>query len=602
MIYGYSLNQKRGTPQMNKRKIVFPLILILAFSLLISLKIYPLFGANNQVSNCDNIINWSAHGGTIELDTADKQEGSSSISFTSTGNAYWLEANCNPTGTWDWSDYEYIQFWLKTNDVNRIMSIYVYDSEGQEARKYGLNSGMDNDVWSEKIIGFTGFNVIPSGFDWSSIDRIVILQYSQYQTGHLFKVDGVQVGPEGVDDIEPPEYSILAHSNTMANQPTEFSCLWSDDVGLSGFVLSTNNTGTWVNSTWMSLGGTSGWSNLTQTISPTAELIQYKFYCNDTSNNWGQTNAKAFIVSHSVTSFPFDDNFDDETTDSSKWVKFEKYLGTVSEINGRVETTVSEPPGAAGYVTKNKIDVNDIDVRIDVSNAHLCEAAFSITLDGTYDHFWYSNDFYCIEKHGHSNETLIKVRTNGGERIVLYQNTWTGPNGSFRIRIQDGYIYFYEEGNMIYTETYRLRSDYCYVHFEANTWSSEYYGIDYFDNFSLSYSHPASSDISVTTSSSSAPSAFEVTIGGKLTQQDSGAGIPNAPVLVSYSYHPDLMSYIPSDKGWTVIGTAVTDANGDYSITWFADSSGYFVVEAFYPGTGGTLGASTSTTILIDNS
>lgn len=400
-------------------------------------------------------------------------------------------------------------------------------------------------------------------------------------------------------DITPPTYLNLAHNNTIAGQQTKFSCLWSDDVGLSGFIFSTNNTGAWVNSTWTSLSGTSGWSNVTQMLNSMAVVVQYRFYCNDTSNNWHKTTTRSFVVSSSVMSFPFDDNFDDNIMNSTKWVRFEKNNGTVSEANGRVEINVLDPPGAAGYITKTKYDLSYSDIRIDVSNEHLCEATLVITLDGLYDHFWYSNDFYSIEKHRYSNEILVKVRTNGGERIFLYNDTWTGPNGSLRIRIQEGRIYFYEEDNLIYSEAYRLDSYYGYIHFEADTWSNNYYGMDYFDNFSLTYLPPVSSSISIAVSPSIALVGFEVKILGQLTCQQNGTGISNAPLLVSYRYHPDLMSYIPSEKGWNIISTVTTDTHGGYSVTWFVMSSGYYVVEAFYPGFGNVQGASNFTNLLI---
>jgi len=44
-------------------------------------------------------------------------------------------------------------------------------------------------------------------------------------------------------------------NNTVAGKPTLFSLNWTDDVGLSGYIFSTNNTGTWVNDTWISFPG-----------------------------------------------------------------------------------------------------------------------------------------------------------------------------------------------------------------------------------------------------------------------------------------------------------------------------------------------------------
>jgi len=53
-------------------------------------------------------------------------------------------------------------------------------------------------------------------------------------------------------DIEYPQYYNDSVNNTYAGQPTEFSLYWTDNVGLSGYIFSTNNTGTWKNDSWVS--------------------------------------------------------------------------------------------------------------------------------------------------------------------------------------------------------------------------------------------------------------------------------------------------------------------------------------------------------------
>jgi PGF-pre-PGF domain-containing protein len=55
-----------------------------------------------------------------------------------------------------------------------------------------------------------------------------------------------------VQESEPPKYFDSASNNTVAGQPTLFSLNWTDNVGLHGYVFSTNNTGTWTNDTWSS--------------------------------------------------------------------------------------------------------------------------------------------------------------------------------------------------------------------------------------------------------------------------------------------------------------------------------------------------------------
>ena len=206
--------------------------------------------------------------------------------------------------------------------------------------------------------------------------------------------------------------------------------------------------------------------------------------CKVTPNDVYQDGIAKFSNS---TTIGFVDTFDDNSANLAIWKKLEKNNGTVSETNGRVEISVetAPPSGTAGYITIKSYDLSNSDIRIDVSNQYLCEAALAITLDGIDDHFWYSDNFYAIEKHRYSETCKVKKRVDGGDWIYLYDGNWTGPTGSLRIRIHEGIIYFYEEDNLRYSEQFGLSSYNLYIHFEANTWGDGYFGTDYFDNFML---------------------------------------------------------------------------------------------------------------------
>jgi hypothetical protein len=49
---------------------------------------------------------------------------------------------------------------------------------------------------------------------------------------------------------QAPQYFNNFVNNTIAGKSTLFSLNWTDDVGLSGYIFRTNNTGTWQNDTW----------------------------------------------------------------------------------------------------------------------------------------------------------------------------------------------------------------------------------------------------------------------------------------------------------------------------------------------------------------
>jgi len=176
------------------------------------------------------------------------------------------------------------------------------------------------------------------------------------------------------------------------------------------------------------------------------------------------------------------DRFDDDLTDSALWNLLEKNNGIVSERNGRVECSVVSSSGVAGYITKSSYDLSDCDVQVDVSNLHLAELTLAIAVEGIDDHFWWNDNFYVVAKQNVHGTCAISERVDGGDPVSLYNEAWTGPTGSLRIRICNGTISFYEEDTLRYSEQFALSSTQCYMYLEGRTWSP-YAGMDYFDNF-----------------------------------------------------------------------------------------------------------------------
>jgi len=88
-------------------------------------------------------------------------------------------------------------------------------------------------------------------------------------------------------DGTSPSYSNVSTSTTVAGAVCQFSCKWTDDSGLSGYIFGCNNTGTWINETWTSLSGTEAWANVTKTLDSTVgDTIQYRWWCNNTDDSW----------------------------------------------------------------------------------------------------------------------------------------------------------------------------------------------------------------------------------------------------------------------------------------------------------------------------
>ena len=94
-------------------------------------------------------------------------------------------------------------------------------------------------------------------------------------------------------DSENPTYTTISTNTTRAGRPCLFRVLWWDDVGLSGFIFGTNNTGSWQNETWSDpWSGTpiAGYADVEKVLNSTAEIvIQWQVWANDTSNQWNST-------------------------------------------------------------------------------------------------------------------------------------------------------------------------------------------------------------------------------------------------------------------------------------------------------------------------
>jgi hypothetical protein len=100
----------------------------------------------------------------------------------------------------------------------------------------------------------------------------------------------------GVNLNDPPTYSNIAASTTRAGASATFSSHWNDDNGLSEFIFSTNNTGSWQNDTWTAFSSTPSWANVTKTLTSTVGVVGYRWYANDTDNAWSDTGTQTLMT------------------------------------------------------------------------------------------------------------------------------------------------------------------------------------------------------------------------------------------------------------------------------------------------------------------
>lgn len=95
------------------------------------------------------------------------------------------------------------------------------------------------------------------------------------------------VGPE---PNQPPTYSSHIANISLVEETVLFYLEVEDDNGLSGFIFSTNDSGTWVNDSWLPLSGTQDVIEVVKNIKPaTGMMIGWKAFINDTDNEWSIT-------------------------------------------------------------------------------------------------------------------------------------------------------------------------------------------------------------------------------------------------------------------------------------------------------------------------
>ena len=86
----------------------------------------------------------------------------------------------------------------------------------------------------------------------------------------------------------PPSYSSVVSEVLDDEAVISFSLY--DDQELSGYIFSTNETGAWVNETWIPVEGAIVDVNFTRAVYPAIGLVAWKAYFNDSDNAWSVSN------------------------------------------------------------------------------------------------------------------------------------------------------------------------------------------------------------------------------------------------------------------------------------------------------------------------
>ena len=141
-------------------------------------------------------------------------------------------------------------------------------------------------------------------------------------------------------DIKPPTYSNTGHNSTMAGKPALLYSLWQDNSGLSGFIFATNNTGSWVNNTWTGLSGSPAWANVSMVLNNRGQVtVGYRWYANDTSNNWNTTSTFTLTTISDDHQSPTYSSIQVSTTAASSQSRFSSFWQDNAGLYGYIFST-----------------------------------------------------------------------------------------------------------------------------------------------------------------------------------------------------------------------------------------------------------------------
>lgn len=98
-----------------------------------------------------------------------------------------------------------------------------------------------------------------------------------------------------------PAYSAVSTSSTRAGSSCRFSVTWNDDMNVSGYIFGSNNTGSFVNETWVPFSvfsnSTSALASVTKILNSTVgNTVAWMMWSNDSGNNWGMTGLQSVFV------------------------------------------------------------------------------------------------------------------------------------------------------------------------------------------------------------------------------------------------------------------------------------------------------------------
>mgnify|MGYP001026169937 CR=1 FL=1 len=217
----------------------------------------------------------------------------------------WRIYNSANEGAADWKGNTVLSantwYYIVVNydDSSGIRKIYINANfDAQNTRPSGIISGSASTypvLIGKNVQGdFTYFNGIIDEVRITNTARTAAWISASYHSGS----DSLLTYGSEETPSEAPTFLNIATNTTHASNPCEFQVKWSDPDGLDTCLFTTNNTGAWQQNQTIAVSGTESWANITKILNSTPGLvIGFRWYCNDTKGNIGDTGIQTLTTS-----------------------------------------------------------------------------------------------------------------------------------------------------------------------------------------------------------------------------------------------------------------------------------------------------------------
>ena len=178
------------------------------------------------------------------------------------------------------------------------------------------------------------------------------------------------------------------------------------------------------------------------------------------------------------------DDFNDNARDTGIWDIVEEENGSPSEANQRLECVNPTAGSGSGYVTVNNFSMNNVEMRVFLSNLTISSMELAISNQKVIDdNPSTTDDWYKVMMYNATNFFYVQGEVAGGGANVLYSGGWLADEGIVKIRIENGTIRLYEQDTERHNEAFALTSRDCYIYIYGRSGVAEFVGTDWADAF-----------------------------------------------------------------------------------------------------------------------